>query len=98
MFTLLPALWVLLVQREENNEKLSEFQVPFIPQLARSATKRPKLWISGFVIAAIVSTIGTSNFHFEYNLEKIFNRDVPATDVGDRIYAKIDSNTTPWIF
>ena len=37
-------------------------------------------------------------FHFEYNLEKIFNRDVPATEVGDRIYAKIDSNTTPWIF
>ena len=98
MFTLLPALWVLLVQREENSERLSEFQVPLIPQLAKSATKRPKIWIFGFVFAAIVSTIGTSNFHFEHNLEKLFNRDVPATDVGDRIYTKIDSNTTPWIF
>ena len=65
MFTLLPALWVISVQREQNSERLSEFQVPLIPLLAKSATQRPKIWISGFVVAALVSMIGTSNFHFE---------------------------------
>jgi uncharacterized protein len=98
MFTLLPALWIVLVQKEEKIEKLSEFQVPIIPQLAKSAVDHPKKWIFGFVCAVCISMLGISNFHFEYNLEKLFNRDVPATSVGDRIYEKIDSNTTPWIF
>ena len=42
--------------------------------------------------------IGTPNFRFENNLENLFNRDVPATKFGDRIYEHLESNTTPWVF
>ena len=96
MFTLLPAMWVIFDQRKE--QILPEFHVYGLDMLTKSAITHPKSWIVGYGIVLCISLLGVPKFHFESNLEELFNRDVPATDVGDRIFERLNSNTTPWIF
>ena len=97
MLTLLPAIWVIQ-DRKKKQEQIKEFDVPLLPTLVHSATSRPKIWVGAFLALVIFSIIGFPRFHYETNLEKVFNRDVPAVEVGDKINQYLNSNTTPWIF
>lgn len=97
MLTLLPAIWVLQ-DRQEKQEQIREFEVPILPKLVTSATLKPRMWIGGFLALVVFSLSGIPRFHYETNLEKVFNRDVPAVAVGDKINQYLNLNTTPWIF
>ena len=97
MLTLLPAIWVLQ-DRNSTQGKIKEFSVPFLPRLVHSATSKPKVWVGAFVLWVAFSILGIPRFHHETNLENVFNRDVPAVKVGEKINEYLKSNTTQWIF
>ena len=98
MLTLLPAIWVVMVRNETTQSKVSPFQVPFLESLTQHAVRHPKSWVGGFGLWVLIALIGTTQFRFENDLENLFNRDVPATQFGDKIYEHMESNTTPWVF
>ena len=98
MLTLLPAIWVLMVRNETNPSDVPPFEVPFLGGLTQHAVRYPKSWIGGFGLWVLIALVGTTHFRFESDLENLFNRDVPATQYGDKIYAHMESNTTPWVF
>ena len=98
MLTLLPAIWVVLYQNQEVPDPVTPLHIPLLEPVTKHAVNHPRLWVGGFALWVVIALGGTSNFRFENNLENLFNRDVPATKLGDRIYDHLESNTTPWVF
>ena len=98
MLTLLPAIWVVFYRNQEVPEPVTPLNIPFLEPLTKNAVNHPRMWVGGFILWVVIALVGTSNFRFENDLENLFNRDVPATKFGDRIYDHLESNTTPWVF
>ena len=98
MLTLLPAIWVVFYRNQEVPEPVTPLNIPFLEPLTKHAVNHPRMWVGGFTLWVVIALVGTSNFRFENDLENLFNRDVPATKFGDRIYDHLESNTTPWVF
>jgi len=98
MLTLLPASWVLLERRGSAMQgRVDEVELPLITALARVSTRAP-FQVLGLSLAIIaVSVVGFSRFHFETNLERIFNRQVPAVVTGLRMQELFNINAGPWI-
>jgi predicted RND superfamily exporter protein len=97
MLTLLPALWVLLERRGAKlQSRVDDVKLAPITFLARMSARSP-FPVLGLSLAVIaVSIVGFSRFHFETNLERIFNRQVPAVVTGKRMQELFQINAGPW--
>jgi uncharacterized protein len=96
MVTLLPASWLLL-DRATTKEPAKVLYVPGLAQLCRFSVRRPKLIVVLAVLVALMSLAGTPRFRMESDLSKIFNRDVPAVAVGERVQELFGANLSPWV-
>ena len=65
--------------------------------MVRHSTKHPKVWLLGAVFCTVTALIGTKNYHFETDLTKVFNRDVPAVVISKKVQEYFQTNTTPWV-
>ena len=98
MLTLLPSIWVVFYRNQEVPDPVTPLHIPLLEPVTKHAINHPRIWVGGFALWVVIAMVGTTNFRFENNLENLFNRDVPATKFGDRIYEHLESNTTPWVF
>lgn len=99
MLTVLPASWTLLERHTRfriprRNPSLPLFQV--VEVLARFSARHPKpvLTFSGVVLLA--SLLGVPRFQFETDLEKVFNRSIPAVEQTRRLQELVGVGSTPW--
>ena len=99
MLTLLPASWTLLEKHTRfriprRNPSLPLFQVVEI--LARFSVRHPKPVL--LVSAALLfgSLVGVHRFQFETDLEKVFNRNIPAVQHTRRLQELVGVGSTPW--
>lgn len=96
--TLLPAFWTLFEPKNRQDESLQkDFHVPLLPSLARLAVRNP--WpILAFTLAmSIFAYLGFQHQVFQTDLQKVFNRDVPAMEVADRIQSIYGMNGSSWM-
>ncbi|MEC7986306.1 MAG: MMPL family transporter [Myxococcota bacterium] len=96
MLTLLPAVWVLM-EKNRSQEKSTVLNIRGLSTLSESAARHPKRWLMGSALIALVSMLGMPRYHFETDLQKVFNRDVPAVAVSEKIKEIFGANTTPWV-
>jgi len=96
MITLLPATWLLL-DRGDAERPPKSLKVPGLAFLCSISVRRPKLVVGLSVLLVLLSLAGSSRFRMESDLSKIFNRDVPAIAVGERVQDLFDANISPWI-
>jgi predicted RND superfamily exporter protein len=96
MLTLLPAIWVIM-EKNKPQPVISEFQVPGLSTLVFHASTHPKSWVLGTIFMTLLALLGTPRYHFETDLQKIFNRDVPAVQVAERVQELFQANTAPWV-
>ena len=95
MLTLLPALWVLLERGDAPPPR--DPRLPWLTRVAEGAAARPvRTLVLGAVLVAVAATGGV-HYRFETNLEKVFNREVPALDAGRRVQAAFEINPGPWV-
>jgi predicted RND superfamily exporter protein len=100
MFTALPALWALLGDKTASLEATPPpafMRFDWVRTLAGWATTKPWLTVVLFVIAAAFSAVGIPRFHWETDLEKVFNREVPAIDAARDLAARFGVQAAPWI-
>ncbi len=95
MLTLLPAVWLLLEQRGARRS-VGQLEVPGLRSLCRISVHRPRWVVAVAVVLVVLSLIGAQRFRMESDLSLIFNRDVPAVAVGERIQELFDLNVSPW--
>ncbi|MCP4504352.1 MAG: MMPL family transporter [Deltaproteobacteria bacterium] len=111
MLSLLPAFWVLLEHNgrgfltgkgsahvEQQGSWSSKFHSSFAPVEipAAFAVRHPKLVVFITVATLIGALSGFYRFHFETNLVKVFNRDVPAVQTMDKVQEYFGINSSPW--
>jgi predicted RND superfamily exporter protein len=96
MLTVLPAAWLLL-GRGKSEREASVLKVPGLARLCLFSVQHPRAVVVGALLLAALSLSGSYRFHAETDLSKIFNRDVPAMAVGERIQELFDVNISPWI-
>jgi len=104
MLTLLPAVWVLFHRRgmsftDDNADSWSaKFHASFAPVEvpAHWAASNPKLVLVLTFLVFVATASGISRFHFETDLTKVFNRDVPAVAAMDRAQDVFGINSGPW--
>jgi len=97
MLTLLPAMWVLLERSGRNVQaRVDDVAVPPVTFLARQSVRAP-FFVVGLSLAIVgFSVAGFHRFHFETNLERIFNRQVPAVATALRMQELFQMNAGPW--
>ena len=95
---LLPAFWTLFEQKSLVEEKTKkEFSIPVLPSVARLSVRHP-IWILAFtVLVSLGALLGFEHQTFQTDLKKIFNRDVPAINVADKIQAVFGINGSSWM-
>ncbi|HVS15461.1 MAG TPA: efflux RND transporter permease subunit [Thermoanaerobaculia bacterium] len=100
MLTLLPALWSLLEQRSPRARAagggLRVASRPLVT-LARSAAARPRATLSATALLVALALAGTPRLHFETDLARVFNREVPAVATVERVGQLFGLNGAPWI-
>ena len=95
MLTLLPAAWSRL--ERGGRPPPAPLEVPLVDRLARLGAARPRL-VAGLALAAVVAALaGVPRFHFETDLTRVFNRQVPALAVADRVEALFGASAAPWV-
>ena len=82
MLTLLPAIWVVFYRSQEVPDPVKPLHIPLLEPVTKHAVNHPRIWVGGFALWVVIAMIGTPNFRFENNLENLFNRDVPATNLA----------------
>lgn len=96
MLTLLPAVWVIMEDRIPQGV-VPEFRVWGLETMVRHSALHPKIWLGGAMLCTGIALIGTKNYHFETDLTKVFNRDVPAVAISEKVQTYFQTNTTPWV-
>lgn len=99
MLTLLPACWVLL-------EKHTRYRLPrrasnevwlrAVHGLAQVSARYPRPVLAISLGIWVVALLGTPRFTFETNLEKVFNRQVPAVQATARLQEIAGLGSAPW--
>jgi len=98
MLTLLPATWAWLERRRGADvTPRRPLEVPGLRRFARHAVAHPWLHLGVAVAVVVTSLAGSSRFHFETDLTKVFNRQVPAVSALHRLQELYGVNTGPWI-
>jgi uncharacterized protein len=95
---LLPAFWTLFEQKNANEKPArKEFTIPLLPSLARLSVRHP-VWVLGVtVLLSWGAYRGFEHQTFQTNLQKVFNRDVPAMGVADKIQSIFGINGSSWM-
>jgi len=96
MLTLLPSVWVLIEKNSPQNV-ITTFQIPLLERWVQRAVMFPKLHIFAALLLCIFAILGMPRYYFEMDLQKVFNRDVPAVQVSQRAQDLFQTNTTPWV-
>ena len=96
MVTLLPASWLLL-DRGDAEPPRQPLRLPGLESLCTWSVRQPKLVLALAGLIVLMSLAGSPRFRMESDLSRIFNRDVPAIAVGERVQDLFDANMSPWI-
>jgi uncharacterized protein len=96
MLTMLPALWVLLYRRSKP-APLPDLEFPFVLRSAQWSVEHVKPVLALSLAVVVLSLAGGHRFKLETDLSKVFNRNVPAVQVGDRIQKTYSMNYSPWV-
>ncbi len=104
MLTFMPAAWTLLHHRAEarglpttDPRRTREVGIPLVDGLARHAARHPALHVVGALVFLVAAASGIPRFHYETDLTKVFNRDVPAVKAIARLQEGFGINAAPWI-
>ncbi len=99
MLTVAPAGWVLLERFKpaEVSHRHAPLPIPLLPRIARHATERPWLYVLLTALVLTAALLGSPRFTTETNLQKVFNRQVPALQTVERIQELFGLNGAPWI-
>jgi uncharacterized protein len=97
MLTLLPALWALAEKRAPLASSYEPLRVPFVAPVVSHAARHPLPHLAGAVALMLVAVVGMPRYHFETDLRKVFNRDVPALQAIERLQELFEVTPTPWI-
>ncbi len=106
-FTVLPALWALLERlpnkvpprafsRSDATGSASKRPLGPLERIAAAATERANLTIAMAGVLAVTAMLGTARWEFETDLTKVFNRQVPALAVVERVQELHGLNGAPW--
>ncbi len=95
MLTLLPASWVLLERGRAAPPK--DPRLPWLTKVATSAAARPRRTLALGALLVALAASGATQYRFETNLEKVFNREVPALAAGRRVQEAFEINPGPWV-
>ena len=96
MLTLLPAIWVI-IEKKSPSPVIASFHVPLLGRVVKNSVEYPKTWFFCAFFCMFVAALGFPRYHFEVDLQKVFNRDVPAVKVSQRAQSLFQTNTTPWV-
>ena len=96
MLSLLPALWNIL-EKQTSYQQPKPFSIIGLEHVAFHATTFPKIWVGGSIFLCCVALLGTHRFHFETDLEKLFNRDVVAMETGRKVRDLVQIHPNPWV-
>ncbi len=96
---MMPPLWALLDRHGLGaaSPAPSTERVSLVMHTATIATRHPRicLLVSGLLMGAALA--GAPRFRVETDLQKVFNRDVPAVATVERIQDLFELNTAPWV-
>ncbi|MEC9466009.1 MAG: MMPL family transporter, partial [Myxococcota bacterium] len=96
MLTFLPA-GLTLLERRNPSAHPSPFAFSPIHSMTTLALRSPKttLALAGLLVALALA--GSPRFHFERDLQKLFNRGVQAVETGERLRERFGTTNTPWV-
>lgn len=97
MLTVLPATWVLLERRRPDDAAPPRLQVTWLTRLSSDAVRRPAVHIALAGVLLIAALAGVSRFRYETDLQRVFNRQVPALDAMKRVQELFGVNPGPWL-
>lgn len=100
MFVLLPACWTLLEGVGSKTARIRaavDLQLAGVQSLASWSATHPRACLSGGVAVLLVAAAGIPSLHYETDLRRVFNRDVPALEAAEQLQSLYDRNAGPWI-
>lgn len=97
MLVLLPALLVLVERRSEAQPASAPVQVPFLRPVVLHAIRHPKRYVALALFFVVGAGYGSTTYHFETDLSKVFNREVPALRAMDRIQELFGVSPIPYL-
>lgn len=99
MLIIVPSVWKLYT-RETNTHNSAETtytSYTWIHNTAYISVRYPKTCLGISVICLLSAMTQFSKLHIETDLEKIFNRDIPALTVNDALEKEFHVHFNPWV-
>ncbi len=98
MLTTLPATWVLVARvMPEPQPPVPAPGASMFGRISASAVRHPVIHVAVAAAVVVLGIAGASRFHFETDLERVFNRKVPALRTAERVQDLFGMNSGPWI-
>lgn len=97
MLLLLPALWVLLDRIAPDKPEPRAVRLGLLDGVARHAARHPVIHVAACGLLLGGALLGVQRYHYETDLQKVFNRKVPALSTVERIQQIFRVNASPWI-
>ncbi len=96
MLTFLPASLRILESRRPA-PAVSPFETTWLSRLTEFSVRSPVPTLVITTLLVATALLGSSRFHFERDLQKLFNRDVRAVATGERLKELFGATNTPWV-
>jgi uncharacterized membrane protein YdfJ with MMPL/SSD domain len=98
MMALLPAFWIILERwRPSQETAVRELPVPGLRAVVEHATRHPRAHVVLSLLLIAAGLWGAPRYRFETDLQKVFNRQVPALSAMERIQERFGVNPGPWL-
>jgi len=97
MITVLPAAWVLL-DKNNNLPPAKPLDFSWIAKLTNLSVQYPGKTVIFLFAFSGSMLLGFKNFHIQTDLQKIFNREVPALEANRKLQQRYGFNYNPWVF
>ena len=98
MLIIVPSVWKLYAMEKNSNSEYTTYtSYTWIRNTAYISVRYPKTCLTISVICLLSAMTQFSKLHIETDLEKIFNRDIPALTVNDTLEKEFHVHFNPWV-
>lgn len=105
MLTVLPAIWSILhrhgvhigaARMTKDARKPTFDRFTLLRRVSAHAAKNPWLHLGIAAVVLTIALVSLPKLRFETDLEKVFNRDVPAVQTMEKVQELFGLNSSPW--